>query len=1290
MCTGCHAALATSEAARLHAHHDPAGEGGRCVSCHMPRIVYGVLDVHRSHRIEVPEPARAAAAGRPDACTSCHVEQTAAWAEGAVRRLWGGARFGPGAPAPAGTSPFEALFGGQPVARAAAADALGRAPVAHAEARARRCGALLDVMARDRYPAVRYLAWRSLRRLTAPDASPGAGFAADYDPSAEPAERDAAVSRLRAALGDSAIAPARTLARAAGRRARSGSGDRRMKNSSSGRPFRLLLPPHPSPDRGPLASGRRMSYDREPKAKNGGKLPAQVWKVRAAQADGAGRDGCDLSGGRRRAGFQKLCVVKKVLAEKNDRAKSNRFLDEAKVVLRLSHANLVPTFDAGEVDGEFFIAMELVEGKDLREIWNRCVRTRTRIPLDVALHVAREICRALAYVHSHADLRLVHRDVAPPNILISYFGEVKLTDFGLARSVLKQENTAPGVVFGRASYLSPEQARGEIADARTDIYSLGIVLWELVTGNQYLQLANLDPATAMSLVRHPRVQPPSSKAPWITPNLDALLMRALAPDREQRFQSAEEMRKALSDIITQISPRADAERTADFLRGLYDTTANDERAERDKLLAESAALLPPPAPRPSARMPVPLSLLESGSTKQLEFPKEDDAMGVDFTGRVIDSRYRVIRKIGEGGMGTVYAGEHVEIGKDVAIKILHPAYSTQQDLVERFRREARAASRIGHPNIIDVTDFGETEDGCAYFVMEHLDGIDLADVLSHERRLAPERACKIATQICRALAAAHAAGVIHRDLKPENIFLVARDGQADFVKVLDFGIARSMGRARRLTNPGVAMGTPEYMAPEQAEGGAVDQRSDIYSVGALIYEMVSGSPPQMSRDKELIPPRGIKADVPEELDRIVVRALEADPAMRYQSMAQFEYDLVKSLFGRSRAVSEMLGLHDQERGVVPEVSYSDEAPGGTHPRADGPPTVVRRAPSPVPPPAWEEDRGGRGGDGGVSAATGTGATRDRRGGWRYAGTFAALVLVGVAAVTIYRRLPWNARAQTVAAPTAASSGPAQPSDADCRAQRLRAGVADVERMMGSGFGFAQLPALQAQLGRLRAEGGTAIADTLATRAKGLLVKAAEEELDRGEIENGVAHYRIALALDAHGGGEAELVAALRTRAQSALSANKDTEAVRWAREVVAFSGDADAHALLAECLHALREDGEAVTEYEKALASRPDDPTFTHGLSAARHTLASDSKREHAAHAHRSATSTATSAPAPGEAAAPSEAAAPPSEQPPGEAPEREPPAAKPDDREDKADDKAAPEKAAPSAPAEPAPDQQH
>ncbi|HEY4394680.1 MAG TPA: protein kinase, partial [Polyangia bacterium] len=679
--------------------------------------------------------------------------------------------------------------------------------------------------------------------------------------------------------------------------------------------------------------------------------------------------------------------------------------------------------------------------------------------------------------------------------------------------------------------------------------------------------------------------------------------------------------------------------------------------------------------------------LELSSTK-LQFPKDDESLGVDFTGRVIDSRYRVLRKIGEGGMGTVYAGEHVEIGKGVAIKILHPAYSTQQDLVERFRREARAASRIGHPHIIDVTDFGSTEDGCAYFVMEHLDGIDLADVLSHERRLAPERACQIAIQICRALAAAHAAGVIHRDLKPENIFLVARDGQADFVKVLDFGIARSMGRARRLTNPGVAMGTPEYMAPEQAEGGAVDHRSDIYSVGALIYEMVSGSPPQLSRDKELIPPRGIKADVPEELDRIVVRALAANPAERYQSMAQLEYDMVKSLYGRPRAVAEMLGLHDQERGVVPETSYTDEVPGGAHPRPESLLAAARRlTPASLPPPiAWEAERVKT--ETPARAPTPAGPApqpASAGGGWRYAATFVVLGLLAVAAVTIYPRLPWSARVRpaAVAPPPLPAPAPALPSEAELRAQRLRAGVADAERMLGGAFGFTELPALQERLGRLRADGGGAIADTLAARAKGILVKSAEAELDRGDIDAGMAHYRVALALDAHAGGEAELAAALRTRAQSALSANKDTDAVRWARQAVAIA-DADpaAHALLADCLHALREDGEAVTEYEKALAARPDDKTFTHSLSAARHALAAETtaaKHEHAAHARHAA-----AAPPPPETAADEAAPPPPApEESPGA--DDKPPA--PERPAGKTDDSA--EKPAPSAPAEPAPDQQ-
>jgi len=277
-------------------------------------------------------------------------------------------------------------------------------------------------------------------------------------------------------------------------------------------------------------------------------------------------------------GFDKMCVIKKVIPEKSDEGKAKRFLDEAKVVLRLAHSGLVNTFDAGQVDREFYIAMEMVEGKDLREVWNRCVRVRHRIPIEVALHVAREVARALFYVHTYGELNLVHRDVAPPNIMLAYNGDVKLTDFGLARSALKQEHTQPGVVFGRAAYLAPEQARGEVADPGTDVYSLAVVLWELLTGHQYLQIAGLDPAAALAMVRHPKPMPPSTRAPWVTPSLDEVLMRALAPERAKRFTTAEEFRLALSEAIVEAAPRTDAARVSELMHAIYNKAISEEAA----------------------------------------------------------------------------------------------------------------------------------------------------------------------------------------------------------------------------------------------------------------------------------------------------------------------------------------------------------------------------------------------------------------------------------------------------------------------------------------------------------------------------------------------------------------------------------------------------------------------------------------------------------------------------------------------------------------------------------------
>ena len=179
-------------------------------------------------------------------------------------------------------------------------------------------------------------------------------------------------------------------------------------------------------------------------------------------------------------GLEKLCVVKTALPHLLGKGYGQRFRDEASVVVRLSHGNLVTVFDAGQATGEIFIAMDFVEGKDLRAVWNRCAGKGVAFPVDIAVHIAKEMARGLAYVHAFKGLRLVHRDISPPNVLVSYTGEVKITDFGLAWSTLKLEKTAPGIIFGKVSYMAPEQARGEALDGRADIYAAGIILWELL------------------------------------------------------------------------------------------------------------------------------------------------------------------------------------------------------------------------------------------------------------------------------------------------------------------------------------------------------------------------------------------------------------------------------------------------------------------------------------------------------------------------------------------------------------------------------------------------------------------------------------------------------------------------------------------------------------------------------------------------------------------------------------------------------------------------------------------
>lgn len=682
-------------------------------------------------------------------------------------------------------------------------------------------------------------------------------------------------------------------------------------------------------------------------------------------------------------GLERLMVIKTVLPHLADAEYMARFRDEAKIVVNLSHGNVIPVFDAGVTHGEMFLAMDFVEGRDLRAVWNRCAKKQVAFPIDVAVHVVKELCRGLHYAHTLSDLELVHRDVSPPNVLVSFTGEVKLTDFGLASSTLKLEKTAPGIIYGKVAYMSPEQARGEKLDGRSDMYAAGIVLWELLTGRQLFPPGKDQPQDLVARAKNPEAMAPSKRAPRVPSELDTICLRALAADRHERYQNCDEMREALQAWLAKNAPTTDISRISTFMHDLFAEDMVADRAARVEMIAglrKRALTLPPtdefrqlverstditiaqdpavafaqtgqgvgasqvdaPVRTPGsvgrrsddlglprldrrksddrrARAPSPENP-GAATAAALDFGQEEAP--VDLLGTIVDNRYRVVELVGEGGMGKVYLAEHVEIGRRVALKVLHPSYGRMPDLVERFRREARAASKIGHPNIVDVTDSGTTPNGSVFFVMEFLEGVELGSIIDREGAIDIHRALRIASQICRALAAAHNVGIIHRDLKPENIFLIARDNTADFVKVLDFGIAKTTeaeaARERKLTSPGMAMGTPEYMAPEQAAGRPADARCDVYALGAILFEMLTGVAPYQGENfmeiltkkatLEPMNPLTLRPEMPEAVAALVLRAMARNPEMRPQSMEAFEYELNKCLFGRGVAVASILGV----------------------------------------------------------------------------------------------------------------------------------------------------------------------------------------------------------------------------------------------------------------------------------------------------------------------------------------------------------------------------------------------
>ncbi|HSZ84250.1 MAG TPA: serine/threonine-protein kinase [Polyangia bacterium] len=550
--------------------------------------------------------------------------------------------------------------------------------------------------------------------------------------------------------------------------------------------------------------------------------------------------------------------------------------NEATRVVRRIHGNLVQIYDIGLVDQRLFFVSELVEGIDLAALADELRVRRVPFPVDVAVFVAMEVAAALSYLR-----RLAARNgegaplptgLSPRSILLSTDGEVKVLHYGASVAALPTRD---------ALAASEATSAGGAADA----HLLGALLRFLV-GAPPLALA---PAA----VRPPPSVPGGASSVPIPPALSRLIERALAADPAARPVDADEVRATLGTILRGLVGAGATPAVGELVRA----RGGDALVSRVALAAVAKTFDPKRGASPPTWKVITLTRLETGGaarTPRPTTPLIDLGRGEVIPG----TRYRILSKIGEGGMGSVYLSEHVDLEKKVALKLLRPDVARDAETLQQFRQEARAASKVGSAYICDVTDFGELADGRVFFVMEHLDGQSLGRVLRTSTRIEAARALPILRQVAKALGAAHEKGIVHLDVKPDNVMLMEHGKRHDAVKVVDFGIAGLMHQSGDEEEE--IAGTPEYIAPERASGHGYDTRSDVYALGVMAYETLAGVVPFHGKNHVATltmqvkdPPMPLRRqpgakDVPEELEALVMRMLSKDPAARPQSMAEVE------------------------------------------------------------------------------------------------------------------------------------------------------------------------------------------------------------------------------------------------------------------------------------------------------------------------------------------------------------------------------------------------------------------
>lgn len=565
-----------------------------------------------------------------------------------------------------------------------------------------------------------------------------------------------------------------------------------------------------------------------------------------------------------------------------------RFLQEARASASLDHPNIVQVYDFGEQNQLYYLVMELIVDGSLRDLLSQASQNPEKWRpwrLSDGVDLVRQAADGLAAAHA---VGMVHRDIKPDNLLVKHGIDtgtgkdeytVKIADFGLARLAEGTHLTATGAMLGTPAYMSPEQVQGMEIDGRTDIYSLGLILYEVATGR--LPFEAKTPTEAIFKHVYTEPPPPRHFEPELSNELESIILRCLAKQPNDRFANAGELSRALQRVLRR--PAA---------------------AEAAAATGVSQVLTPAPGLAPR------------------------DMLGMRI------NRYELLSLLPAGGMAYVFRARHVTLERDVAIKILRPEYAADPNFVQRFVQEARIAAPLQHPNIVEIFDTGMVN-GLYYIAMAYVEGESLRQVLD-ERRVTPDETAAWVRQIASALDYAHSRGVIHRDIKPANV-MVRPDGTA---LLLDFGIAKlseeiALGvTAANLTMAGMVIGTPAYLAPERAGDLPITPQADIYSLGCVAYELLTGKAPftdsnfaamvDSHRNRYAQPAHELSAALSPAVSDVLARAMAKDPSARYPTATAFADALTAAV--RQAAVAPLLVTQAVEPLYAPPVAPPAVAP----------------------------------------------------------------------------------------------------------------------------------------------------------------------------------------------------------------------------------------------------------------------------------------------------------------------------------------------------------------------------